>query len=186
MRSILIATAAVLSLSVLGLSACDAGRDQEDVMTPSGAPAPLAGPDTIPPTPAGDFQTGQAVIAALYALPSIPTDPAAVRRFFPEEFVPGLTPPAGEVGMISFDYRTSSQDGAADHLRIEEMAGGPTGSLLISHFTNLGVAKDITWVVCRQPAGALRIVDARFPGAGDQGPWTLRDLLDLPKRGDAC
>ena len=155
-------------------------------MTPSGAPAPLAGPDTIPPTPAGDFQTEQAVIAALYALPSIPTDPAAVRRFFPEEFLPGLTPPAGEVGMIGFDYRISGQDGAADGLRVEEMAGGPTGSLMISHFTNLGVAKDITWVVCRQPTGALRIVDARFPGAGDQGPWTLRDLLDLPKRGDAC
>ena len=181
MRSILIAVVAVLTLS-----ACDAGRDQDDAVTSSGAPAPLAGPETIPPTPAGDFQTGEAVISALYALPSIPTDPAAIRRFFPEEFVAGLTPPDGEVGMIDFDYRISGQDGAADGLRIEEMAGGPTGSLLVSHFTNLGVAKDITWVVCRQPTGALRIVDARFPGAGDQDPWTLRDLLDLPKRGDAC
>ena len=182
MRSILILAAT----AVLTLSACDAGRDQEDILTPSGAPAPLAGPDTIPPTPAGDFQTGEAVIATLYALPSIPTEPAEIRRFFPEEFVAGLTPPNGEVGKIDFDYRISGQDGAADDLRIEEMAGGPTGSLLVSHFTNLGVAKEITWVVCRQPTGALRIVEARFPGAGDETPWTLRDLLDLPKRGDAC
>ena len=181
MRSILIAAAAVLTLS-----ACGPGQDQEDVLTASGAPAPLAGPETIPPTPAGDFQTGEAVIAALYALPSIPTDAAAIRRFFPEEFVAGLTPPEGEVGNIDFDYRISGQDGAAEALRIEEMAGGPTGSLLVSHFTNLGVAKEITWVVCRQPTGVLRIVDARFPGAGDETPWTLRDLLDLPKRGDAC
>ena len=181
MRSILIAAVAVFSLA-----ACDASRDREDAVTSSGAPAPLAGPESIPPAPAGDFQTGEAVIQALYALPSIPTDPDAIRRFFPEEFVAGLTPPAGEAGKIDFDYRINGQDGAADGLRVEEMAGGPTGSLLVSHFTTFGVAKDITWVVCRQPTGALRIVDARFPGTGDEAPWTLRTLLDLPKRGDAC
>ena len=115
MRSILIVAVAVLMVSACG---DDAGAT-EDAVTASGAPAPLTGPESIPPTAAGDFQTGEEVIRALYAEPTIPTNPTSIRRFFPEEFVPGLTPPDGDVGMIDFDYRISGQDGGADGLQVE-------------------------------------------------------------------
>jgi len=132
--------------------------------------------------PAGDFQTGEAVVRALYATPTMPTRPADIRGFFAEALVPGLSAPEA----AAFDYRVDGWDGRADGLRVEEISGGPTGSVVVSHFTRAGAARTITWTVCRQPTGALRIVDARFAGAGDAPPWTLRQRLDLPKQPDAC
>ena len=48
--------------------------------------------------------TPVALIHALYAEPTIPYEPDAVRRYFTDEFVPGLTP-SDEPGPANFDFR---------------------------------------------------------------------------------
>lgn len=184
-RLSLLAILPALTLA-LALAACDPAGEPADAVTANGAPAPLPGPATLPPAPAGDFQTGEAVVRALYAEPSTPTEAATIRRYFAEALVAGLTPPQGEVGPVDFDYRLGGQEGSAAGLAIDTVASGPTGGIVTARFFNLGVAKTITWTVCRQDDGALRIVDAQFTGAADQEPWNLRQLLDLPKRPDAC
>ena len=173
--------AALAALTVMGCEDKDAVAEREAAAAAEAATLAAAPGGGV--APAGDFQTGEAVVHALYAAPSIPTEPAAVRRFFAESLVPGLSAPDA----AAFDYRVGAPGSSADGLRIEEISSGPTGSVVVSHFTRTsGAARTITWTVCRQPTGALRIVDARFAGVGDDPPWTLRQRLDLPKQPDAC
>ena len=172
--------AALVALTVAGCEDKDAVAERKAAATAEAATLAAAPGGGV--APAGDFPTGEAAVRALYAAPSMPTRPADIRRFFAQALVPGLSVLDGG----AFDYRLGAPGGSADGLRIEEISGGPTGSVVVSHFTRAGVARTITWTVCRQPTGALRIVDARFAGAGDAPPWTLRQRLDLPKQPDAC
>src|SRR5690606_20076921 len=45
------------------------------------------------------------LVRALYQAPAASTEPMAVRRYFTEEFVAGLAPPAGEAGPATFNHR---------------------------------------------------------------------------------
>lgn len=134
---------------------------------------------------ASDFATNEALIKALYAEPTIPIEPATIRKYFAEEFVAGLTPPEGDGGLIDFDYRINGQDGAADRLTITETDGDGANGRVMSRFTNMGAASEIAWTVCRQPDGALRVVGAKSM-ATDDTAWDLRDLLGLPPRAEGC
>jgi len=172
--------AALAALAVMGCENKDAAADRKAAATAEAATLAAAPGGGV--APAGDFQTGEAVVQALYAAPSLPTEPAAIRGFFAEGLVPGLSAPDA----APFDYRFGASGDRADGHGIEEISGGPTGSVVVSHFSRAGAARTITWTICRQSTGALRIVDARFAGAGDDPPWTLRQRLDLPKQPDAC
>ena len=158
------------------LSACQAEQ-------PSSEPAakPAEAPE-IAGAPAGDFQTPEDLVRALYAEATIPVEPTTIRRFFTEEFVTPLTP-TEDGAVIDFDYRIDGQDGAAENLQVEEIAGGPTGGVVVSRFTNMGQAMQNTWTICRQPDGRLRLVEA-----STQGPpaWSLRQLAGLPARAEGC
>ncbi|KQS55976.1 hypothetical protein ASG17_07960 [Brevundimonas sp. Leaf363] len=163
-------------LAAILLAACQPEQPPaEPVSAPSEAPA-IAG------APAGDFQTPEDLIRALYAEETIPVEPATIRRFFTEEFVTPLTP-TEDGAVVDFDYRIDGQDGAAENLQVEEIAGGPTGGVVVTRFTNMGQAMQNTWTVCRQPDGRLRIVEATT-----QGPpaWSLRQLAGLPARAEGC
>ena len=129
--------------------------------------------------PAGDFRTGEAVLRALYDRTGFPTEATAIRAFFSEDLVAGLTASAGQ------DYRFGDR-GAADGLTLTPISSGPTGSILTARFRQQGRARSVVWTLCRQEDGALRIVDGAFTGSGDEEPVTLRQRLDLPKRPDAC
>lgn len=166
--------------AVLCLAACQAEQ-------PGGPPADAsavveAEAPSIPTPPPGEAQIPEEIVRALYAAPTIPTDAASIRKYFTEEFVPGLTPPDGEVGLVDFDYRINGQDGSAQGLALEEIAGGPTGGVVAARFIN-GTPQEIVWTVCRQPDGRLRIVEASK--AGPEG-WSLRGLLRLPARAEGC
>lgn len=179
MRQVWLAGAAM----ACGLAACgpEAAREPATETAAAATPAP-AGPNVDAPEirVSGEFEAPEAVVQALYAQPSIPTDPATIRRFFTEEFVSGLS--AAE-GPIDFDYRIDAQDGAADGLVLEETAGGPTGGVVEARFTNMGEARVVTWTVCRQDDGALKIVEAGTPNATG---FSLRRLLSLPDRDEGC
>lgn len=163
----------------LGLAACDSDPERTVTRTVEIA----VGDDAV--RAARDFTTNEAVIKALYAEPTLPIEPATIRKYFAEEFVVGLTPPEGDGGLIDFDYRINGQDGAADGLTITETDGDGATGRVMSRFTNMGTASGIAWTVCRQPDGALRIVDAKSM-ATDDTAWDLRDLLGLPPRAEGC
>jgi len=163
-------------LAAVLLAAC---QPEQPSSEPASAPAE---PPVIAGAPAGDFQTPEELVRALYAEETIPVEPATIRRFFTEAFVTPLTPTEDGV-VIDFDYRIDGQDGAAEDLRVEEIAGGPTGGVVVTRFTNMGQAMENTWTVCRQPGGRLRIVEASTNGPP---AWSLRQLAGLPARPEGC
>jgi len=175
MRWMMVATAVV----GFGVSACDREPGLKVTRTVEIA----VGDDAV--RAARDFATNEALIKALYAEPTIPIEPATIRKYFAEEFVAGLTPPEGDGGLIDFDYRINGQDGAADRLTITETDGDGANGRVMSRFTNMGAASEIAWTVCRQPDGALRVVGAKSM-ATDDTAWDLRDLLGLPPRAEGC
>jgi hypothetical protein len=159
--------------AVFALAACQAQQPEAQPSEGQAAKAPqIAG------APAGDFQTPEEVVRALYAEPTIPVEPETIRRYFTEEFVTPLTPTEDGV-VIDFDYRIDGQDGLAENLQVEEVAGGPTGGVVVTRFTNMGQAMQNTWIVCRQLDGRLRIVEASTAGPP---AWSLRALAGLQRR----
>lgn len=120
--------------------------------------------------------TPVALIHALYAEPHIPVEAGTVRRYFTEEFVPGLTPPDDGPGPVGFDYRFSAQDADITSLEVVETAAGPEGSRVEVRFRNFGESRTVAWDLCRRPNGAWRILNA----SNREDSWSLRDLLELP------
>ena len=122
------------------------------------------------------------LVRALYAEPTIPTEPETIRRYFIEEFVTGLTP-TDDGTLIDSDYRINGQDGQADGLVVEETASGPEGAHVEARFDNLGAANTVGFDLCRRDDGAVRIVNVTTAGADG---WNLRRLLELPETPAAC
>lgn len=171
----LLSSIAVVTLAAAALAACQPEAAANDRKGPAGEAAHI-------PIAANDFQTPVDLVETLYAEPAIPAEPAAIRRFFVEEMVPGMTQPEDDVGLIDFDYRIGGQDGEARNLRVEEVAGGPNGGVVVARFDNYE-AQEVTWTVCRQPDGRLRIVEV----SSNRGEgWSIRQVLGLPPRGPGC
>lgn len=116
------------------------------------------------------------LVRALYQAPAAPTEPMAVRRYFTEEFVAGLAPPAGEAGPVNFDYRFGGPGAEILNLEVSETASGPAGARVEARFDSFGEPKVVAWDLCRHAEGGWRVTNV----ASLEDRWSLRDILELP------
>ncbi|WP_428150491.1 hypothetical protein [Brevundimonas sp.] len=163
----------VFSACVAALALCACGQPAAAPVEPATASGDAA--------PAGDFQTNVALVQALYAEDAIPTDPAGVRKYFTEEFVPAMTGPDG----FPFDYRVSNQDGVHDSLTIAETDGDGGNGRVVARYAWMGSPGETAFTICRQPDGALRIVNV-LTTMGDGQISDLRQVAELPARPEGC
>ena len=178
---------ASLAIAATALSGCDdgkGGRTETTQVTVTGTPKAGYVAPSGQQAPAGDFQTNVDLVKSLYALDSIPTEPAEIGKYFAAEFVTPMAPTEDGV-TVDFDYRINGQDGAADGLTIEETDGDGANGRVVSKFTNMGHAEEIHWTVCRQPNGTLRLMDVRNVATGDDA-WDIREIVGLPARPEGC
>lgn len=162
---------ALAMTGVLGLAGCGEPA--------AGEPAPGSGLDARPRPSAlmAEAMTSPGgMVRALYQLPAPPTEPLAVRRYFTEEFVPGLAPPPGQAGPVNFDYRYGGLDPEILNLEVEETASGPAGARVEARFDSFGEPKVVAWDLCRRADGGWRVTNV----ANLEDRWSLRDILELP------
>lgn len=167
--SVPVSVACVAGVLLAGCSPAEEGP-------PTREAEPLAEPAAISESVEAPAEPPESLVRTLYGEDSIPFTPAQIRRFFTEEFVPGLTPDPGEEPLIDFDYRFDAQDAEITGFALSEIAAGPEGSRIEAQFRNFGQPMRVAYDLCRRDNGEWRIQNVE----GVSNGWNLRAILSLP------